>query len=117
MNTSLNSSGPAIFDADGFLLDPAMWSESLADRIAQTDGLGGLNEQQIDLLHTLRHEYAKHGTVTALSHVCHLTGKARTACSTCSPAPARPGEWPGCRIRARKPRHICKPFDNATMGG
>lgn len=87
MNTSLNSSGPAIFDADGFLIDPAMWSESLADRIAQTDGLGGLNELQIDLLHTLRHEYAKHGTVTALSHVCHLTGQSADCMQHLFPSP------------------------------
>ncbi len=66
---------PAIFDPDGFLIDPAMWSESLADRIAQTDGLGALNELQLGLLHALRREFAKHGTVTALSHVCHLTGQ------------------------------------------
>lgn len=75
MNASSLSSGPAIFDPDGFLLDPAMWSESLADRIAQTDGLGTLNELQFGLLHALRREYARHGTVTALSHVCHLTGQ------------------------------------------
>ncbi|MEW6119769.1 MAG: TusE/DsrC/DsvC family sulfur relay protein [Pseudomonadota bacterium] len=67
--------GPAIFDSDGFLTDPAMWSESLADRIAQSDGLGTLNELQFSLLHALRREFARHGTVTALSHVCHLTGQ------------------------------------------
>lgn len=66
---------PAIFDSDGFLIDPSMWSESLADRIAQTDGLGELNELQIGLLQALRREFAKHGTVMALSHVCHLTGQ------------------------------------------
>jgi tRNA 2-thiouridine synthesizing protein E len=66
---------PAIFDSDGFLIDPAVWSESLADRIAQTDGLGVLNELQLGLLLALRREYARHGTVTALSHVCHLTGQ------------------------------------------
>ena len=65
----------AIFDSDGFLLDPGMWNESLADRIAQNDGLGQLSELQLGLLHALRREYAKHGTVTALSHVCHLTGQ------------------------------------------
>jgi sulfur relay (sulfurtransferase) DsrC/TusE family protein len=67
--------GPAIFDQDGFLIDQAMWSESLADRIAQNDGLGELSELQIGLLHALRREFAKHGTVMALSHVCHLTGQ------------------------------------------
>lgn len=75
MAPTLGASGTAIFDPDGFLLDPAMWNEGLADRIARNDGLGELSEQQLSLLHALRREYARHGTVTALSHVCHLTGQ------------------------------------------
>ena len=65
----------ALFDSSGFLIDPNVWSITLADRIAQADGLGKLNDLQIGLLHALRHEYAKHGCVTALSHVCHLAGQ------------------------------------------
>ena len=75
MSLSLSMPVTAVFDSDGFLLDPGMWNESLADRIAQNDGLGQLSELQLGLLHALRREYAKHGTVTALSHVCHLTGQ------------------------------------------
>ena len=75
MNTRFNTPGTAVFDLDGFLVDPAMWSESLADRIAQTDGLGPLNEAQLGLLHTLRGEFSRHNSVTALSHVCHLIGQ------------------------------------------
>jgi tRNA 2-thiouridine synthesizing protein E len=75
MNAPSSTPIPAIFDLNGFLIDPAAWSESLADRIAQTDGLGKLSELQIGLLHALRREFAKHGCVTALSHVCHLTGQ------------------------------------------
>ena len=75
MNTRLNTSGTAVFDPDGFLIDPAMWNESLADRIAQTDGLSPLNGLQFRLLHALREEFSKHGSVTALSHVCHLIGQ------------------------------------------
>ncbi|MDP2267511.1 MAG: TusE/DsrC/DsvC family sulfur relay protein, partial [Thiobacillus sp.] len=45
-----------------------------AGHIAQNDGLGELSELQIGLLIALRREFSKHGTVTALSHVCHLTG-------------------------------------------
>lgn len=75
MNESSSWPGTAIFDPDGFLLDPSMWNESLADRIAQNDGLGELNELQLGLLHALRSEFSRHGTVTALSHVCHLTGQ------------------------------------------
>lgn len=74
MNIRLDSPGTAVFDPDGFLLDPAMWSEGLADRIARNDGLGQLSELQLGVLHALRREFARHGTVTALSHVCHLTG-------------------------------------------
>ncbi|MBN8758813.1 MAG: sulfite reductase [Thiobacillus sp. 65-69] len=70
-----NASSTAVFDVDGFLVDPAMWSESLADRIAQDDGLGKLSEVQLRLLQALRHEFAKHGTVPSLHHVCHLIGQ------------------------------------------
>ena len=87
MNTSRTMPGTAIFDPDGFLLDPAMWSESLADRIAQNDGLGELSELQIGLLLELRREYAKHGNVTALSHVCHLTGQSADCLQHLFPGP------------------------------
>ena len=75
MNRPLDTPGTAVFDPDGFLIDPAMWGESLADRIAQTDGLGPLNELQLELLHALRSEFSRHGSITALSHVCHLVGQ------------------------------------------
>ena len=70
----MNNPGTAIFDPDGFLIDPAMWSEGLAGQVAQNDGLGQLSQEQLTLLHTLRRAYARHGSVTALSHVCHLAG-------------------------------------------
>lgn len=75
MNMSVTLPSTAVFDPDGFLIDPAIWSESLAERIAQNDGLGELTELQLGLVHALRREFSKHGTVTALSHVCHLTGQ------------------------------------------
>lgn len=87
MNTPTTMPAPAIFDPDGFLLDPAMWSESLADRIARNDGLGELSELQIGLLLALRREYAKHGSVTALSHVCHLTGQGANCMQHLFPSP------------------------------
>lgn len=82
-----NAPFPAIFDPNGFLIDSASWSESLADRIAQNDGLGELNELQIGLLHALRREFAKHGCVTALSHVCHLTGQSADCMQHLFPSP------------------------------
>ncbi|MFO7541481.1 MAG: TusE/DsrC/DsvC family sulfur relay protein [Thiobacillus sp.] len=87
MNTPQSVSSPVIFDPDGFLIDPAMWTESLADRIAQTDGLAALSELQIGLLHALRREFLKHGVVTALSHVCHLTGQSADCLQQLFPNP------------------------------
>lgn len=87
MNTPPTMPAPAIFDPDGFLLDPAMWSESLANRIARNDGLGELSELQVGLLLALRREYAKHGSVTALSHVCHLTGQSADCMQHLFPTP------------------------------
>jgi len=72
MSMPSTSPGTAVFDLDGFLLDPSMWSEGLADHIARSDGLGELNELQISLLLALRREFSKHGAVPALSHVCHI---------------------------------------------
>ncbi len=87
MSSRFETPGAAIFDPDGFLVDPTMWSESLADRIAQSDGLGTLSELQFGLLHALRREFARHGTVTALSHVCHLTGHSADCMQHLFPSP------------------------------
>ncbi|MFP5410772.1 MAG: TusE/DsrC/DsvC family sulfur relay protein [Gammaproteobacteria bacterium] len=63
------------FDTDGFLLDPDQWSEPFAEQTARCDGIGPLDELQMTLLRILRREYARHRSVTALSHVCHLAGE------------------------------------------
>ena len=87
MSTRFDMSGTAVFDRDGFLIDPAMWSESLADRIAETDGIAPLSEAQYGLLHALRGEFSKHGSVTALSHVCHLIGQSADCMQHLLPSP------------------------------
>jgi sulfur relay (sulfurtransferase) DsrC/TusE family protein len=87
MHTRLDTPGIAVFDPDGFLIDPAMWSESLADRVAQADGLGELSDVQLGLLHALRSEFSKHGSVTALSHVCHLIGQSADCMQHVFPSP------------------------------
>lgn len=87
MSMPNHTPSPAIFDEDGFLVDPAMWSESLADRISRNDGLGELNELQVGLLHALRREFSKHGSVMALSHVCHLTGQSADCMQHLFPSP------------------------------
>lgn len=62
----------ALFDKDGFFIDPGRWDVALAQRLAYGEGLGELDAAQLELLLTLRDEFGKFGTVTALSHICHL---------------------------------------------
>lgn len=113
----MSTSDPALFDADGFLVDLSQWSEPLAEQTARRDGFGPLEELQMTLLRMLRREYARHHSVTALSHACHLAGEPPTACSICSPAHAKPGASPACPIRAKKPKPACKPDAAAQSSG
>lgn len=86
MNDLSKPSG-SLFDADGFLMDPDLWSEALAIEIAQADGINELSPVQVELLHTLRDEYKKNGTVTALSHICHLDGQQPDCLQQLFPSP------------------------------
>lgn len=77
----------AIFDSDGFWIDPAMWSETQAKRVAQDDGLGELSALHLSLLQALRHEFFKHDTVPSLHHVCHRIGQAPDCMQHLFPSP------------------------------
>ena len=75
MNESMLSADNPMFDADGFLVEPDKWSVTLANSLAQAEGLGALTPDQLELLHNLRAEFESTGAVTAHSHVCHLGGQ------------------------------------------
>lgn len=62
-------------DTDGFLLDPNVWDEALAQQLATADGLGTLSAAQMEILHCLRDLYFRTGGLPALPHVCHLMGR------------------------------------------
>lgn len=64
-----------LFDAEGFFLKPDIWTVGIAEGIAQADGLEPLNSNQLALLHTLRREFEKSGSIPAFSHICHLSGQ------------------------------------------
>lgn len=63
-----------LFDKDDFFIHPEQWDIALAQRIAKSEGMGALDDQQQGLLLTLRDEFQKFGAVTALGHICHLNG-------------------------------------------
>lgn len=62
------------FDTDGFMWQPENWDEATARQIAQMDGMGELDEQQITLIRHLRASYQRMGALPAWAHVCHLGG-------------------------------------------
>ena len=62
------------FDQDGFFIRSNEWDIALAQRIAYSEEMSEMDESQKELLLTLRDEFEKFGTVTALSHICHLNG-------------------------------------------
>lgn len=64
----------ALFDQDGFFIDPGQWDLLVAQQVAQSEGMGTLDDAQVELLLTLRGEFGKFSAVTALSHICHLNG-------------------------------------------
>ena len=74
MNPNAVEDLSSLFDTDGFFIDPEQWDIALAQRVADSEGMGEMNELQQKLLLTLRDEFQKFGAVTALSHICHLNG-------------------------------------------
>jgi TusE/DsrC/DsvC family sulfur relay protein len=61
---------PDHFDEDGFLKEPEIWSERLAQQIAENDGLGPLADAHWEVIACLREHYLKSGALMPPSHVC-----------------------------------------------
>ncbi|MEJ2347169.1 MAG: TusE/DsrC/DsvC family sulfur relay protein [Gammaproteobacteria bacterium] len=60
------------FDDAGFLKNPHQWNESLAERIAEHDGLGTLTDRHWSVIRSLRAHYLRCGAPPAMHHICHL---------------------------------------------
>ena len=58
------------FDEDGFLIDPQAWSEQIAEWIAQTDGIGPLNERHWRIIRHLREHYQRFGSLPVARLIC-----------------------------------------------
>ena len=58
------------FDEEGFLTDPNVWDEELAEWIAQTDGIDPLTEKHWQVIRYLREHYMKFGSLPVARLVC-----------------------------------------------
>jgi TusE/DsrC/DsvC family sulfur relay protein len=63
------------FDRTGFLSDPAMWDERLAEELARQDGIGPLTEAHWQIIRYLRESWIERHALPAVSHTCHLVGR------------------------------------------
>ena len=59
------------FDERGFMWDPHQWSTDLAELIAASLGLEGLDYAHIEVIEYLREHYLAHSSVLPAEEVCH----------------------------------------------
>lgn len=81
METLTKSHAPLNFDEDGFLRNPALWSERIAEQIAREDGIGELSEGHWSVIHYLRRHYLSFGSLMPVSHVCRVNQLDRSCVS------------------------------------
>lgn len=61
-------------DEDGFIQDPASWSEDLARAIAQTEDVPELTEEHWKIINYLRDYYKQFGIAPMVRKLCKDTG-------------------------------------------
>ena len=66
-----------LFDEDGFLVDPTLWSEQTGYHIAATRGIGPLQQKHWEILHFLRDRYLRLGAIPPMRSVCRNSALSR----------------------------------------
>jgi len=61
------------FDEDGFIKNPRLWNEDLAELLAELDGIGALTAEHWRVIHYLREHYLKYRAMPVMRHVCWVT--------------------------------------------
>ena len=61
-------------DEDGFLEDPAIWSEAVATDFATTEGVDALTEGHWKVINYIRNYYVEFGIAPMVRKVCKETG-------------------------------------------
>jgi TusE/DsrC/DsvC family sulfur relay protein len=73
------SARPLPLDEEGFLIDPALWSRSLARFMAKTDGIWPLTPEHWAILYYLREHRLTYGALPPVSQICRTHGMDRQA--------------------------------------
>lgn len=62
------------FDGDGFLKNPQIWTENIALKIAQEDGINELTTQHWSVINVIRGNYLEKGMAPMIRTICKETG-------------------------------------------
>jgi tRNA 2-thiouridine synthesizing protein E len=66
MTTTLIADTPIDVDAEGFLIDPAQWNETIAASIARESGIPELTERHWLVVRFMRERYLETGTAPSI---------------------------------------------------
>jgi len=76
-----------LFDRDGFLLEPEIWTPDLAARIAWLDGVAELTPKHWEVIRHVRKQFQATGALPVMRLVCRAAGldrhKAHKLFSSC----------------------------------
>jgi tRNA 2-thiouridine synthesizing protein E len=68
---------PSLFDEDGFIIDPSLWTEQLAPTIAAEVGIGELTATHWRVIEHIRDKFLRLGALPTLRLVCRETALSR----------------------------------------
>jgi tRNA 2-thiouridine synthesizing protein E len=73
--SSFEISGVAIeVDEDGFIVEPDIWNEAVADYLAKTEEVDALTEEHWQVVNYLRDYYQEYGLAPMIRKLCKETG-------------------------------------------
>lgn len=72
--TTLYTNGKNIHvDEKGYLVDPTMWNEEVAQTLAHHEGLPPLDQSQLEIIRQLREYYSTNKVFPILDNICRMT--------------------------------------------
>ena len=61
-------------DGDGFLIDPSIWNDEVAQQFAQDDGIETLTSNHWAVVRMIRTHFEEHGNAPMVRALCKETG-------------------------------------------
>ena len=69
----------ALFDEDDFMINPDLWTKTIAEQLAANAEVGELTQAHWDIIEFLRDRYLRLGAIPPMRRVCREFGHKRDA--------------------------------------